>query len=165
MNNKIAESPQPKYEELGHKIKDLTYDQTKLLSQKYQTQANTFKNNEDFEPNYKTQQNPLNLSLMEEENQVLMILRNLKQRHEEIENVLGQKENEKNAIMEDINILTQRLKMLDKSIAKKKSFYENYEKTIKDAENAFIKINESTKTLFSVLKKENLNLKKLTGMK
>ncbi len=49
--------------------------------------------------------------------------------------------------MEDIGVLTSRLKALNKSITKKKGLYETYEKTLKDAESAFGKISESTKTL------------------
>lgn len=164
MNNKTLDSTQPKYEELGHKIKDFNYDQTKPIM-KSQAKTNAFNNDQDFEANFRFPQNNLNVSLVEEENQVVTILRNLKMRHEEIENVLSQKENEKNAIVEDINILTQRMKMLEKSISKKKIFYENYDKTLKDAENALSKINESTKTLLSVVKKENSNLIKITTMK
>ena len=166
MNNKSNETTQPQYEELGHKIKDLNIEQTKLLNNKYQ--ANIFQTNTNYnyiEENSKSQQNNLNISLMEEETQVLSIIKNLRGRHHEIENILGQKDNEKSAILEDINILTQRLKMLEKNIAKKKNFYENYDKTLKDAENAFVKINESTKTLLSVVKKENLNLNKIMGLK
>lgn len=162
MNKKGTETSQLKYEELGHKIQDFNYEQTKLMNDKFQT--TTFQNNH-FEENLRIPQNNLNISMMEEENQVVSILKNLRLRHTDIENILAQKENEKNAIMEDINILTQRMKMLDKSIVKKKTVYESYEKTLKDAENAFLKISESTKTLLSVIKKENFNLAKITGTK
>ena len=37
---------------------------------------------------------------------------------------------------------------------KKRSAYENYDKTLRDAESAFSKITESTKTLLNVVKKE-----------
>jgi Sjoegren syndrome nuclear autoantigen 1 len=162
MNKKDIDTTQKQYEELGYKIKDIQFQQTKINNNKPSSTNNSQTNNF-LEENVK--QSYLNLTLMEEESQVLSILKNLKSRHNEIEQILGQKENEKNAIMEDINILTQRLKMLDKSICKKKNFYEGYDKTLKDAENAFNKINESTKTLLSVVKKENLNLTKISGLK
>ena len=167
MNIRSNEITQQKYEELGHKIKDLNFEQTKSLNNnpnKFQTNTFTTTNNYNDE-NLKLQQTNLNVSLVEEESQVLTILKNLKSRHNEIENILSQKDNEKNAIMEDINILTQRMKMLEKNISKKRVSYENYDKTLRDAENAFFKINESTKTLLSVIKKENLNLTKITGLK
>lgn len=162
MNKKEVDITQNKYEELGYKIKELNFDHTKPSNPK---NSQVLGQSSQFEENSKAQQNNLNLTLMEEESQVLSILKNLKGHHSEIESLLGQKENEKNAIMEDINILTQRLKMLEKSIAKKKNFYEGYDKTLKDAENAFSKINDSTKTLLSVVKKENLNLTKIAGLK
>ena len=162
MNKKEIDSTQNKYEELGYKIKDFQFEQTKLNNNK----PTISQNNNISEENSKTQQNNLlNMSIMDEETQVVSILKNLKSRHYEIEQILGQKDNEKNAIMEDINILTQRLKMLEKSISKKKNFYEGYDKTLKDAENAFNKITESTKTLLSVVKKENANLAKISGLK
>jgi hypothetical protein len=37
---------------------------------------------------------------------------------------------------------------------KKRAAYENYDKTLRDAESAFTKITESTKTLLTVVKKE-----------
>ena len=64
--------------------------------------------------------------------------------------------------MEDITVLTQRLKSLGKSITKKKAVHENYEKIIRDAENALGKITDSTRTLLQVVKKENGSLNKLT---
>ena len=102
-------------------------------------------------------------TISEDEMHVNNILKNLKLRLKDIEEGLFEKENEKNSIIEDIGILTQRLKSLGKSINKKKMCYENYEKTLNDAESAYSKITESTKTLLSVVKKECVNLNKITS--
>jgi hypothetical protein len=53
---------------------------------------------------------------------------------------------------------------LNKSIVKKRNAYENYEKLIRDSENAFGKIVESTKVLLQVVKKENASLGRNTTM-
>jgi len=101
-------------------------------------------------------------SISEDESQINNILKGLKAKLADIENSITQKENEKAGIMEDINVLTQRMKALTKSIAKKKTLYESYDKILRDSENALGKITESTKTLLQVVKKENGSLNKLT---
>jgi Sjoegren syndrome nuclear autoantigen 1 len=104
-------------------------------------------------------------TVSEDEMQVNNILKNLRIRLNDVESLQFEKESEKTAIIEDINVLSQRLKALNKSLAKKKSLYENYDKTVRDAESAFGKITESTKTLLSVMKKELLGLSKVTSVK
>lgn len=71
------------------------------------------------------------------------------------------KEEEKLQILDDLNVLNQRAMALNKSIARKKIAYENYEKILRDAESAFSKITESTKTLLSVVKTENFKMQKV----
>ena len=100
-------------------------------------------------------------SISEDESQVNGILKQLKAKLLEIENYLASKENEKIGIMEDIQVLTQRTNSLAKSISKKKSLHDQYDKIIRDGENALSKISESTKTLLQVVKKENQSLSKL----
>ncbi|KRX01510.1 hypothetical protein PPERSA_01413 [Pseudocohnilembus persalinus] len=68
------------------------------------------------------------------------------------------KESEKEGIIEDIGILQQRLKALDKSIQKKREIFEEYDRTLSETENAFNKISDTTKTLLEVVNKENQNL-------
>ena len=101
-------------------------------------------------------------TVSEDETQINGILKGLKSKYAEIEDFVAQREDEKAGIIEDINVLTQRLKALAKSIVKKKSLYESYDKIINDSENALGKITESTKTLLQVVKKENGSLNKLT---
>lgn len=130
--------------DLGYKIKNLNFEKSK---------------------NYSATQSPQKfpaqeISLTEEENQINTILKTLRSRLYEIESALSHKEGEKSAIIEDINILTERLKTLNRSINKKKALYENCDKTLREAEIAYGKITESTKTLLSVVKKENSNLSK-----
>ncbi len=101
-------------------------------------------------------------TVSEDETQINGILNGLKNKLGEIEDQIAQKEDEKAGIIEDINVLTQRLKALAKSIVKKKNLYDSYDKIVNDAENALGKITESTKTLLHVVKKENGSLNKLT---
>ncbi len=101
-------------------------------------------------------------SVSEDEVQINGILKGLKGKLAEIDGYIAQREDEKAGVIEDINVLTQRLKALAKSIAKKKSLYESYDKIINDSENALGKITDSTKTLLQVVKKENGSLNKLT---
>ena len=105
------------------------------------------------------------LSLTEDDNQINTILKNMKEKLFDIEAIIRQKEGEKNAIVEDINILSERLKILNKNISKKKLGFENFEKTLRDAETAHGKITESAKTLLLVVKKENSNFNKIMGFK
>lgn len=105
------------------------------------------------------------LSLTEDDNQINTILKNMKEKLFDIEAIIRQKEGEKNAIAEDINILSERLKILNKNISRKKVAFENFEKTLRDAETAYGKITESAKTLLLVVKKENANFNKTIGLK
>lgn len=100
-------------------------------------------------------------TVSDHEMQINGILKNLKNKLFETENFISQKENEKAGIIDDINVLTQRLKSLQKSIAKKKQVYENYDKILNDSENALTKVTESMKTLLTVVKKENQSMTKL----
>ena len=101
-------------------------------------------------------------SVSEDETQINGILKGLKSKLAEIDEYIAQKEDEKAGVIEDVNVLTQRLKALAKSIARKKSLYESHDKILYDSENALSKIIESTKTLVHVVKKENGSLNKLT---
>ena len=101
-------------------------------------------------------------SVLEDESEVNTILKGIRNKLDTLENAISQKENEKSGIIEYINILTQRLNSLAKSIEKKRMLYENYDKILKDSESAFSKITESTKTLLTVVKRENLALNKVT---
>ena len=101
-------------------------------------------------------------SVIEDESEVNMILKGIRDKLNDLENAISQKENEKAGIIEDINILTQRLNSLSKSIEKKRLLHENYDRILKDSESAFYKITESTKTLLNVVKRESSVLNKFT---
>jgi methyl-accepting chemotaxis protein len=100
-------------------------------------------------------------TVSEDETQINGILKGLKAKLADIEEQIVQREDEKAGVIEDINVLTQRLKALAKSISRKKGLYESYDKILNDSENALGKITESTKTLVHVVKKENGSLSKL----
>ena len=137
--------------------------------QKYSRNNND--NDEDFDPDDNDNEyvaTPLRdhigfqSSVIEDESEVNIILKGIRDKLEDLENAISQKENEKAGIIEDVNILTQRLNSLSKSVEKKRILYENYEKILKDSESAFSKITESTKTLLTVVKRENTALNKFT---
>lgn len=69
-----------------------------------------------------------------------------------LDNLIADKEEEKQQIIDDVSILNKRLMALEKSIQKKKIQYEKYDKTLKDAESAFMKITDSTKSLLQIVK-------------
>ena len=79
--------------------------------------------------------------------------------HEEIQ----KDEEEKNTIEVEIANLTERLSVLSDALIKKYEAQEEFDRTIQDTEQAFMKILESSQTLLHVLKKEDsaLNKRKL----
>lgn len=104
-------------------------------------------------------------SLSQDEMQINMIVSTLRKRHEELTEQIEDKDSERNAIIDDINVLTQRLHNLNKSIVKKRTLFENYDNAIGNAEMTFGKITESTKALLSVVLKEQAALAKMASGK
>lgn len=102
-------------------------------------------------------------TVSEDELQILSILRGLKDRMADLDQKISEKEYEKSGIINDIGILSQRLKALARSITKKRSLLENFDKTIKETESAFQKITESTRTLVGVVKRDHSALTKALG--
>ena len=124
-----------------------------------------FERSRQYTPPHSPEKYQGDISLTEDDNQINTILKNMKEKLFDIEAIIRQKEGEKNAILEDITILSERLKILNKNISKKKITFENFEKTLRDAETAYGKITESAKTLLLVVKKENANFNKTIGLK
>ncbi|CAD8063261.1 unnamed protein product [Paramecium primaurelia] len=91
-------------------------------------------------------------TISEDESQINNILKALKQQYLILDNTLNEKEEEKAQILEDLQILNQRLQQLNKSIAIKRQKYEKCDRTLKEAESAFATIADSTKSLLQIVK-------------
>eukprot|EP01017_Pseudomicrothorax_dubius_P038978 TRINITY_DN5923_c0_g1_i5.p1 TRINITY_DN5923_c0_g1~~TRINITY_DN5923_c0_g1_i5.p1 ORF type:complete len:164 (-),score=25.34 TRINITY_DN5923_c0_g1_i5:115-606(-) len=101
-------------------------------------------------------------TVSEDELQIMRILSTLRERLHEIDSKLDDAEREKGVLIEDIGVLTQRLKVLNKNALRKKELYEAYDRTCRETESAFSKIVESSKTLLNVVKQERNSLYKAT---
>jgi Sjoegren syndrome nuclear autoantigen 1 len=99
-------------------------------------------------------------TVSEDELQILSILKGLRDRMQDLDDKLLEKEGERDGIVKDISTLSLRLKALAKSITKKRSLLEQFDRTIKETESAFQKITESTKTLLGVVKRDHSALNK-----
>jgi len=76
--------------------------------------------------------------------------------HEEI----SKDEEEKQIVESEIAALTERLTCLNDALIKKYEAREEFDRTIAETEQAFMKILESSQTLLHVLKKEDSSLNK-----
>ncbi|PRP82946.1 putative 13 KDA deflagellation-inducible protein [Planoprotostelium fungivorum] len=84
----------------------------------------------------------------------------LKSRREQLLHLIEKEEEEKSRIQGEIKRLQGRVTRLDESLQSRYSARDEYDKTIKESEVAFLKILESSQTLLQVLKKETMNLDK-----
>jgi len=84
----------------------------------------------------------------------------LKEKREEVNRQILKDEEEKAKIQHDLRILTEKLSSINTSLTKKLAAREEYDKTIKETEAAYMKILESSQTLLHVLKKESVSLTK-----
>lgn len=92
----------------------------------------------------------------------------LKEKREEVSRSIGKEEEEMEQLSNQIKILSEKLARLEDSVNKKKAARNEYDKTIKETETAYVKvcvqfrvdhqILESSQTLLQVLKRETGNL-------
>mmetsp|Transcript_11855 Transcript_11855/g.11778 ORF Transcript_11855/g.11778 Transcript_11855/m.11778 type:complete len:127 (-) Transcript_11855:30-410(-) len=87
-------------------------------------------------------------------------IENIKQGREELHEEVSQDEEEKTFLENEIASLTERLNNLNEALTKKYEAREEYDRTISETEQAFLKILESSQTLLHVLKKEDSSLNK-----
>jgi Sjoegren syndrome nuclear autoantigen 1 len=59
-----------------------------------------------------------------------------------------------------LQTLTERLHKVNEAIAQKIAARDDYDKTVRETESAYMKILESSQTLLTVLKRESVNLTK-----
>ena len=88
----------------------------------------------------------------------------MRDRRDEVNRAILLEEEEKARIQKEISSLTDRLSKLNESLARKLRAKEEYDRTIAESEQAYMKILESSETLLGVLKKERDTLgRKRTG--
>eukprot|EP00039_Didymoeca_costata_P024134 m.9391 g.9391 ORF g.9391 m.9391 type:complete len:105 (-) comp4057_c0_seq1:41-355(-) len=85
-------------------------------------------------------------------NELVSCIEQLKRKRETVQDLIEQEEAEKEKLQSDLHILSERLARLTESISKKMQAREQYDRTIKDSEQAYNKILESSETLLQVLK-------------
>lgn len=100
-------------------------------------------------------ENPINY------NQNLMgMLTNLREKREAVNIKIVNGEEEKTKITKDIEILGERLKKVESLLSQDIEHRNQYDKTIKETEAAYMKILESSRTLIDLLDRETTNLTK-----
>lgn len=137
---------------------------TPLKENQEPVRASTRFSNREYDP-LSSQMRNLNIAattVANDESQINDILKGLRNKLIELENYTEQKENEKAGVIEDINVLTQRLKYLNNSIVQKRNLFAQQEKVIKDSETALTQITESARTLLSYVKQESATFAKYT---
>jgi sjoegren syndrome nuclear autoantigen 1 len=87
-------------------------------------------------------------------------LEDLRERREEVNRSILMEEEEKARIQKEMSSLHDRLSKLNESLVRKTRARDEYDKTISESEQAYMKILESSNTLLQVLKKERDTLGK-----
>ena len=87
-------------------------------------------------------------------------MENIKVGREDLHEEIIKDEEEKHLIEQEIASLTERLNQLDDGLLKKYEARDEFDRTISETEQAFMKILESSQTLLHVLKKEDSSLTK-----
>ena len=85
---------------------------------------------------------------------------NIRTGREDLHEEISKDEEEKQLIESEIASLTDRLNQLVDALAKKYEAHDEFDRTISETEQAFMKILESSQTLLHVLKKEDSQLTK-----
>eukprot|EP01006_Ploeotia_vitrea_P044276 TRINITY_DN66822_c3_g2_i1.p1 TRINITY_DN66822_c3_g2~~TRINITY_DN66822_c3_g2_i1.p1 ORF type:complete len:112 (-),score=9.71 TRINITY_DN66822_c3_g2_i1:1047-1382(-) len=101
-------------------------------------------------------------TLQSTNNELVKCIEDLRQKREESNRLILKEEEEKARIVNEIQILTERLNHIDEGLNRKYAARAEYDKAISETENAFTKILESSRTLLHVLKRESSNLRKKT---
>mmetsp|Transcript_56947 Transcript_56947/g.64971 ORF Transcript_56947/g.64971 Transcript_56947/m.64971 type:complete len:115 (+) Transcript_56947:40-384(+) len=97
-------------------------------------------------------------NLMTYNNELVKCIEDLKERREELNDIVSREEEEKLRIQRELQVLTERLGKIDDSLQKKQKARHDYEKTIQETEGAYMKILESSQTLLHYLKRDSGSL-------
>ena len=88
------------------------------------------------------------------------MLESIKEQRDEVQLEIEGEEQEKRQIEDQMRLMSMRLQEINESLHKKYATRQEFDKTIGETENAFMKILESSQTLLHVLKKEGAQLTK-----
>ncbi|XP_063683943.1 microtubule nucleation factor SSNA1-like [Bolinopsis microptera] len=92
-------------------------------------------------------------------NELVKCIEDLCNKRDALQRDITSEEEEKSKLQNDIRILSERLAKVNESLAKKITARNEYDKTISETENAYMKILESSQSLLQVLKRESTSLK------
>ena len=87
-------------------------------------------------------------------------IENIRENRDDLHEEVIQDEQEKHEIEQQIMTLNERLAILSEALVKKYEAREEFDRTISETEQAFMRILESSQTLLHVLKKEDSQLQK-----
>lgn len=99
-------------------------------------------------------------SLQNYNNELVKCIEDLREKREEINKQILREEQDKARIQKDLSTLTDRLSVINSTLAKKVQARNEYDRTIQETEGAYMKILESSQTLLQVLKRETVSLVK-----
>ena len=99
-------------------------------------------------------------SLQTYNNELVKCLEDLREKREQVNKALLKEEKEKSTIQKQLQSLTEKLHKINESISQKITARDDYDKTVRETEAAYMKILESSQTLLSVLKRESVSLVK-----
>lgn len=99
-------------------------------------------------------------SLQNYNNELVKCIEDLREKREEINRQISKDEDDKAKLQKDIQLLTERLQLVNDQLARKNQARNEYDRTIQETEAAYMKILESSQTLLGVLKRETVNLVK-----
>jgi Sjoegren syndrome nuclear autoantigen 1 len=92
--------------------------------------------------------------------ELVKCIEELREKREEVNRQILKDQEERAKVQNDIRILTERLNRVNDALARKEATRDEYDRTIKETEGAYLKIIESTNTLLTVLKRESTSLTK-----
>lgn len=92
--------------------------------------------------------------------ELIKCIEELREKREETNRQILKEQEERAKIQNDIRILTERLNRVNESLSRKEATRDEYDRTVKETEGAYVKILESSQTLLTVLKRETVSLTK-----
>ena len=93
-------------------------------------------------------------------NELVKCIEDLREKREEIKKQILKEEQDKSRIQMDLSRFTDRLSVINETLAQKVQARNEYDRTIQETEGAYMKILESSQTLLQVLKRESTSLTK-----
>lgn len=99
-----------------------------------------------------------NVDLQNYNSELVTCIEDLREKREALNRTILQEEEEKAKIQKNISLMTDRLAKLNDNLSKRVQARQEYDKTIEETEQAYMKILESSQTLLHVLKRESASL-------